>query len=59
MESDRKIIDFKNKYILPIYIDLIYLIKHAKNDEVMKLMKEFQFAKAQLHKKYVNILIIK
>jgi len=56
MESDKKIIDFKNKHMLPLYSDLISLIKHAKNDENRKLMQEFSFAKAQIHKKYVNFL---
>ena len=58
LESDKKMIDYKNKQLLPLYSDITSLVKHAKNDETTQLLKEFHYAQAQIFKKYVDSLYL-
>lgn len=55
-ESDKEGLKSKNKLLIPLYGEIVALVKHLKNDEPNKLRKELEFAKAQLSQTYVIIV---
>ena len=46
--SDIKYIKYKNKLLMPLYMELTSLIKHMNNTEISKLQLEFKNSQAEL-----------
>ena len=52
--NEKKFIKYKNQKLIPLFGDIVSIIKHLKNTEEAKILKEFEVAKSVLSKQSVN-----
>ncbi|KRX02102.1 hypothetical protein PPERSA_06297 [Pseudocohnilembus persalinus] len=52
LQSENKYIKYKNKLLMPIYQEIVSLVKHMKNTKLSKLDKEYQVALSIINKQF-------
>ncbi len=52
--NEKKFIKYKNQRLIPMFGDIVSIIKHLKNTEEAKINKEFNVAKSVLAKQLVK-----